>query len=85
MSNIFFIMLVVCVFLCIIRIFKGPTSADRMVGIDMLGIITILFCVLIAISTGKDFYMNIAITWSVLGFISVIALAKFLEGRNLDE
>ena len=83
--NIFFIMLAACVFLCIIRIFKGPTSADRMVGIDMLGIITILFCVLIAISTGKDFYVNIAITWSVLGFINVIALAKFLEGRNLDE
>ncbi len=83
--NIFFIILIICVFLCIIIIFKGPTSADRMVGIDMLGIITILFCVLIAISTGKDFYVNIAITWSVLGFISVIALAKFLEGRNLDE
>ena len=83
--NGIFIVLFLCIIMCLYRIFKGPTSADRMVGIDILGIIVLIFCVLLAISTGKDFYMNIAIAWSVLGFISTITLAKFLEGRNLDE
>lgn len=83
--NGLFIILLVCVFFCVCRIFKGPTAADRMLGIDILGIVIVIFCVLLALFTGKDFYMNIAIAWSVLSFISVIALAKFLEGRNLDE
>ena len=83
--TVFFCMLVVCVALCLYRIFRGPTSADRMVGIDILGIIMVIFCVLLALTTGREYYMNVAIAWSVLGFISTIALAKFLEGRNLDE
>jgi multicomponent Na+:H+ antiporter subunit F len=56
-----------------------------MVGIDILGIIVVIFCVLLALYTGSDYYMNIAIAWSILGFVSTITLAKFLEGRNLDE
>jgi len=35
--------------------------------------------------TKKDFYLNIALAWSLLSFIGTIALAKFLEGRNFDE
>jgi multicomponent Na+:H+ antiporter subunit F len=83
--NGLFIILILSVLLCVYRIFRGPTSADRMAGIDILGIIVVIFCVLLALLTGKDFYMTIAIAWAVLGFISTITLAKFLEGRNLDE
>ncbi len=83
--NYVFLFLTLCVALCTYRIFKGPRAADRMVGIDILGIIVIIFCVLLAISTGAEFYMNIAIAWSILGFVSTITFAKFLEGRNLDD
>lgn len=80
-----FSFLTVCVAMCVYRIFKGPRAADRMVGVDILGIIVVVFCVLLALHTGLEYYMNIAIAWSVLGFVSTITLAKFLEGRNLDE
>jgi multicomponent Na+:H+ antiporter subunit F len=80
-----FAFLILCVAMCVYRIFKGPRSADRMVGIDILGIIVVIFCVILALYTGFEYYMNIAIAWSVLGFVSTITLAKFLEGRHLDE
>ena len=83
--SLLYLFLALCVAMCVYRIFRGPRAADRMVGIDILGIIVIIFCVLLALSTGSDFYMNIAIAWSILGFVSTITLAKFLEGRNLDD
>ena len=43
------------------------------------------FCALMAVVTGKDFYINIAITWALLSFIGTIGLAKYLEGRGFDE
>jgi len=43
------------------------------------------FCAVLTWITGKDFYMNIGITWALLSFIGTIALAKYLEGRNFDE
>jgi multicomponent Na+:H+ antiporter subunit F len=43
------------------------------------------FCALMAVLTGKEFYINIAITWALLSFIGTIALAKYLQGRGFDE
>ena len=77
--------LLLCCFMCIYRIARGPTAPDRTVAIDILGIVVVGFCALMAIITGKDFYMNIALTWALLSFIGTIALSKYLEGRGFDE
>lgn len=83
--QIFFGVLFLCCFMCLYRIGRGPTAPDRTVAIDILGIVVVGFCALMAVVTGKDFYMNIAITWALLSFIGTIALAKHLEGRGFDE
>jgi multicomponent Na+:H+ antiporter subunit F len=80
-----FILLILCCFLCLYRIGKGPTPPDRTVGIDILGTLVVGFCAFTAIVTGKDWYMNIAISWALLSFIGTVALAKFLEGKGFDE
>lgn len=79
------VLLVLCCFLCLYRIGMGPTPPDRTVGIDILGTLVVGFCAFTAILTGKDWYMNVAISWALLSFIGTIALAKFLEGRGFDE
>jgi multicomponent Na+:H+ antiporter subunit F len=78
-------LLFLCCFMCLYRIARGPTAPDRTVAIDILGIVVVGFCALMAIITGKDFYMNIALTWALLSFIGTIALSKYLEGRGFDE
>ena len=82
---VFLGVLLLCCLMCIIRIARGPTAPDRTVAIDILGILVVGFCVLFAVMTGKDFYMNVAITWALVSFIGTIALAKYLEGREFDE
>jgi multicomponent Na+:H+ antiporter subunit F len=79
------VLLVLCCFLCLYRIGMGPTAPDRTVGIDILGTLVVGFCAFTAILTGKEWYMNVAISWALLSFIGTIALAKFLEGRGFDE
>jgi len=72
-------------FLCFIRIIFGPSMADRMVAIDIFGILVVGICVLIAMKTGRLFLIDIAITWIILSFIGTITLAKYLTGKKLDE
>jgi len=72
-------------FLCLYRIAQGPTAPDRTVAIDILGIVIVGVCVIAALVTGRDFYINIAIAWSLLSFIGTLALAKHLEGRPFDD
>lgn len=79
------LVLSVCCLMCLYRIGKGPTPPDRTVAIDILGTLVVGFCCVVALLTGQDFYMNIAITWALLSFIGTIALAKYLEGKAYDE
>ena len=85
MYMIFYIALLVCCFLCLYRIGRGPSAPDRTVAIDILGIVIVGFCAILSLNTGKDFYLNVAMAWALLSFIGTIALAKFLEGRSFDE
>ena len=77
--------LVLSSFLCLYRIGKGPTPPDRIVAIDILGTLIVGFCVVLALTTGRDFYINVAIAWALLSFIGTLALAKHLEGRGFHE
>ncbi len=79
-----YILLLAC-FLCLYRIGRGPTAPDRTVAIDILGILVVGFCGFLSVLTGRDFYMNVAISWALLSFIGTLALAKYLEGKGFDE
>lgn len=80
-----FSLLFFCGLFCLWRILKGPTPADRAVAIDILGILVLGFCAILGIATGRDWYIDIGIAWALQSFISTLALAKYLEGRNFDE
>jgi len=74
--------LLFCCALCLYRIGRGPTGPDRMVGIDILGTVVVGFCALLALVTGKDYLMNVALVWALVSFIGTLALARQLGGRH---
>jgi len=84
LSRCFFI-LMVCFALCLVRLMRGLTPADRAVAVDTLGILIVGFCAILSIPTGRDWYIDIAIAWALQSFIGALALAKYLEGRGFDE
>lgn len=72
-------------FLCFIRVLQGPSMADRMVAIDIFGILVVGICALLVIKTGRLFLIDIAIAWIILSFIGTVTLAKYLTRKKLDE
>ena len=80
-----FFILLTCAVLCLYRVLRGPTAPDRIVAIDMLGILIVGFCAVVGISTGRTWYIDIGIAWALQSFISTLALSKYLEGKDLDE
>jgi len=71
--------------LCLFRIIIGPTIPDRMVGIDIFGILVVGICAIISIQTDKSFILDIGIAWIILSFIGTLTLAKYLSGKKLNE
>ena len=80
-----FLILILCGVFCFFRVLRGPTSADRAVAVDILGILILGFCAILGIPTGRDWYIDIGIAWALQSFISMLALAKYLEGRRLED
>ncbi|RLD11861.1 cation:proton antiporter [candidate division KSB1 bacterium] len=63
-----------------VRFVLGPTPADRTVALDTLTIISISLIALIALHTGRVIYVDVAMVYGILSFLSVIAVARYLEG-----
>lgn len=79
------LILIVLLFLSLMRAIKGPTVADRMVAIDIIGILVVGIIALYASLSKRDFLMDLALAWIFLSFVGTIALAKVLEGKGYEE
>ena len=71
--------------LCLYRIIRGPTIPDRMVAIDIFGILVVGICAIVSVQTGKSFILDIGIAWIILSFIGTLTLAKYLSGKRLNQ
>lgn len=76
--------LVLASLLCLYRVARGPTSADRIVAIDLLGVMIIGLCAVLTITTRRTWYLDIGLAWALQSFIAVLALSKVLEGKDFD-
>lgn len=70
--------------LTVIRIIRGPTLPDRIVGLDMLVGIAIGMIAAIAIRTDVDLYVDIAIALGLVGFLATVAFARFVLVQGLE-
>ena len=84
LGRVIYIIILACL-MCLYRICRGPTGADRLVAIDILGIMIVGLCAVLTISTGRPWYIDIGIAWALQSFIGALALSKYLEGRAFDE
>jgi multicomponent Na+:H+ antiporter subunit F len=68
-----------------IRVVLGPTIYDRLLGIGAIGTNAVLLLAFIGFIYGRpDGFLDLAITYAILNFIGVVAIAKFLEIRRED-
>ena len=69
----------------LIRVIFGPSPADRLIAVEILGILIIGLLALMAIHYDRDLFIDIGLIWGLMSFIASLAFAKILEGRNLDD
>lgn len=73
-----FILLTLALLLTIVRLIRGPGLADRILALDMITMLAVGYIATFAIRTGFSLYLDIAISLSLVGFLSTIALARYL-------
>lgn len=77
--------IIVIIGLMLIRVFRGPSVYDRLNGIFVIGIDVIVIIMLAGFVDGRaDMYVDIAISYGILGFLSTVIIAKILGGNKGD-
>lgn len=83
--DIALVILSITFLITIVRIVRGPTLPDRILGLDMLVAAAIGFIAVIGIKTGYILYIDIAIALGLVGFLATVAFARFVLSRGKTE
>ena len=66
------------------RVFQGPRVYDRMNGLGVTGTDTILLIILFGYLDGRpEMYVDIALSYAILGFVGSVIIAKYLGGKDV--
>jgi len=79
--DISFVALMLALVLAFIRLAKGPTLADRVVGLDMMTTLIVVFCGVFSIIADDRTFLDVALVVALIGFLATVALARFVERR----
>ncbi len=78
MTTLALILLLLSVVLTLYRVVRGPTWGDRITALDFLSVnIAVLFVVL-AVRSGLESMLDVALLVSILGFLTTVALTRYL-------
>lgn len=77
--------LLACAIVCIARMFLGPTTADRLVALNILSGVTLAFLVLRGVYQQRVLYLDVALVYDIFGFLGFLAIARFLKDRLNNE
>ena len=62
-----------------IRLVKGPTLPDRIVAMDLFGVLVVGLIVVLAASSGVRATLDAAIVIALIAFLGTVAYATYVE------
>ena len=71
--------------LSMVRLVLGPTQGDRILALDTMVINALGLVIAVGIYQGVQIYFEIALLIAMLGFVSTVALARFLLRGDIIE
>jgi multicomponent K+:H+ antiporter subunit F len=64
---------------------RGPRAQDRVLAFDALYVTAMMLLLTFGIRSGTTLYFELALIIALLGFVSTVALAKFLMRGEVIE
>lgn len=80
-----FLFLAILLLLCLIRAIKGPTIADRVVAVNMMGTIVMVVIAMLAVYMGEAYLLDICLIYAMISFLAVVVLTKVYSGVHLEK
>jgi multicomponent Na+:H+ antiporter subunit F len=73
------VVLGVCIAIALVRVFLGPTTPDRMVGLDTVNTVVVSTMVVLGAAFREAAYIDVAIVYALLSFVTTVFISKYIE------
>ena len=81
-AEISLVLVLLSLLLTLVRLWRGPTLGDRIMALDLMMVLAVGFIAAFAVLTGFTLYIDIGIALGLVGFLSTVALARYLASRG---
>ena len=65
--------------LTFVRLVKGPTLPDRVIALDLIGVVIVCLLVVMAGMTGQGAFLDVAMVVALISFVGTVAYARYIE------
>ena len=76
------IVILVAIAVGLVRAFRGPTLYDRVLAANMIGTLTVLMVAVLGFMTGRPEFLDIALVYVLISFVSTIAVLRVVALRT---
>ncbi len=83
--KILMIILSITIILCLYRAVIGPTTADRVISVNIIGTKITVLMVYVGAIFKEPFFFDLAMVYVFLLFIATLAFVKYLEVGDLGK
>lgn len=80
-ADIAIVLLLIALLLVIVRLALGPNLGDRILALDTVTLLAVALIGVFTVRTGLGLYLDIAIAVALVGFLSTVALARYVLHR----
>lgn len=67
------------------RLFKGPTTADRLVALNLVAAQVFTIMILLAVQSDLPVYLDVALVYDIFGFVGMLAFIRYYGHRRHGE
>lgn len=78
MTTVALVCLLISVVLTVYRVVRGPSWGDRITAFDFLTVNLAVIIVVLAMRSGLESLLDVALLVSILGFLTTVALTRYL-------
>jgi multicomponent Na+:H+ antiporter subunit F len=72
-------LLALAALLAFVRLVRGPTLPDRVVAMDLLGVLIVGLIVVYTAATGVKAFLDVGMVIALVSFLGTVAYARYVE------
>ena len=62
-----------------VRLVKGPTLPDRVIALDLIGVLMVCILVVTTAATAQQAFLDVAMVVALISFVGTVAYSRYIE------